>query len=886
MDDLEPVAPAAPENTGRKRRRHWRALLFAGALIVLLCVGVRWALPGILERGAAYASRHFLGLPARVGNVDLELFSGGLVLEDVSLGALPDGVAPLTASCDPPAIDANAALLHFGRISLKWSWRGLWDRKLLLRELTVGAPAVRVLREADGTINPLRHGRLSTGSAGAAQPDSKGHSAERSWDIEIQNFVLRSPEVFLVEEVSGQNLLSFSLERFELDHVTLRGRELGFGAVAVHGPVLTMKREMVFTEAKLPAEAGEKIVAATEAAQSEETEATAVHVDTIHVDRAKFSWLSKEGPLDVRLTLKASDLKAEQGHEFPVEASLEIGSGKLAVAGNLGILPPKFVGRATWDGLSFPPLLLAAIPEYAGWLRAADSSGDFQIRAALTDEPGAPFVKVSGHASLKNFHIAEPNQGLLSVSWNQLDISAREIFYPVPEEGKPVRPITADMKSLHIAGPKIYYHRPWSPIEELILAFMTDPPANPQTGQTPANDSADWIRLSIDSLQIDGGDIMMRDTTVTADSHVSNVSVSMQAFRFPEPVFDALAVSANLPSDSKLTVQGSLAAGFNGDFLIGLQDLELPPLSPYAEAAGIALKAGKATLQTKLQTRGAVIRADNDLVLNKLGVSMKNQDSFVKEFGMPVNLVLVLLRDVSGNISLKVPVQMDDKGTAISMGSIVGSATRAAILGALSSPLKIVGAGLEGIGGNNSARGPAAFSIAPIPFLPGTAEPAPGTDTRITKFVKLLKERPEAAMILKGKTGDSDRPALAEQTLLEQVRSGQKLPEVEGAGILTRRWVAEYLVKRNKRTATPLNSKDQKVFEQFLAAANISDERFSSLAKARAERIRGMLIAKGASSKSVSVGEPGLTGAPGVSGVEVSLGAMGDSGKLQESRRR
>ena len=102
-------------------------------------------------------------------------------------------------------------------------------------------------------------------------------------------------------------------------------------------------------------------------------------IKKIDISHAKFTWITKEGPLDLTLTLKAANVTADQGKRFPISLGLQIASGTISLDGDVGILPPSYSGKFTWSNLPFPPILLASLPELAAWLRSADSSGDLDV---------------------------------------------------------------------------------------------------------------------------------------------------------------------------------------------------------------------------------------------------------------------------------------------------------------------------------------------------------------------------------------------------------------------------------------------------------------------------------------------------------------------------
>lgn len=376
------------------------------------------------------------------------------------------------------------------------------------------------------------------------------------------------------------------------------------------------------------------------------------------------------------------------------------------------------------------------------------------------------------------------------------------------------------------------------------------------------------MEVSVSQLDLTEGDIKLHDTAAATSAALSHLAVSVSNLQYPATTFSWLSLQAMLPTTSRFMLEGSLSACWVGDFATSVQGLDLPPWNAYAKSFGVSLDAGTLSLQTKLSLNGSTIKADNEIVLSHLGLSLLNPNSFTREFGVPIDLTLALLQDPAGNIRLTIPVQFDETGSTVSKKEVAGSAMRAAVFGALSSPLKIIGAGLGAVtpqGKNSKASlGSNPILIPPLRSVAGSAEPPPEVAARARGIVKLLAERPEVALVLRGRTGAEDRPILAEQILLEQAAAGERLPEIPDAGFLARRWVGEYLAKRNRGESVTLDAKDSAVFLRFVAAVEVPRVRLDALSKARAEKVKALLVAKGAKPSSLIIGDPEAAGAPGV----------------------
>ena len=834
-----------------KRRLIWRRLLLLFAGVVVIVAGVRALAPLLVERGVAFGSRHYLGLPARVDNVDLSLLKGIVVLEGVSLGAEPDGVSPGAAAIAPPPIAPSGALLHLERISARLSWRDLFQKTIRLAEVTVESPSLRILREDDGGVDPLRHAKP------VAVPSKKNAaSTSEPWAVEIGWLALRTPNAVLADPANGRNPIEFSLESFELENVAFRGGDFALGAVGIRGPVLRVRKDLVLGGS------GNAKPAVDDAKSAAASRTRGYRVKKIDIERAKFTWVTEEGPLDVMMTLRALDITADEGARFPIDLALKIANADIRAAGDVGIFPLGYTGTLSWDGLPLPPLLLASAPGLAPWLRSADSSGDLKVDADIAGAHGPPTVKLSGRATVESLELADPGDREFSLGWKRLEAVIGGIALPILGDGKSARTTKVDFDLIRLVEPKVRYTHP-SPA----LNAMLGAPAGGSSGSTtkPASSrgaGASPAGITVAEFEVVGGDVEIRDTTVkpAAVTTIRDLSVTARSLHFPDPAAEAIAVRATLPTDSLLVIEGRLKPGSVGDFSVVLERLDLPTFNSYAAAAGASLDAGRISLKTRLQTRGATVRSDNDLVLQKFGISLRDPTSFSREFGMPIDLALALMSDPSGDIRLKIPIIVDEKGTTVAARTVIASALKAALLGAVSTPLKLLGA----TSGNKSGPVGDGVIIAPIGSRAGRAEPSPDAPARVAGLVKLLAQRPAMGLVLRGRIGPEDRPAVAEQVLLERIKAGQKLPEPGGAGFLARQRIGHILSNRARGNTAGLPDKDQVLLDRYLGAVGDIGDRLDALAKSRAEKLRDMIVASGLSAKLVTIGNREADGPPGV----------------------
>ena len=864
---MEPHPSASPSKVDRLRVfiREKRRLLIPTAVFILILVGLRLLLPTLIVRGTAYGSRYYLGLPARIDKVDLSLFKGKIVLESVSVASVPDKVTPFDAALNPPVIDSSTALLHCQRISVRLSWSSLLKKTVRFTEVSIDSPSIHLLREEEGRIDPFCHAKPLSPPSKTVKAPAKPSS--KPWAIVINQFALRSPNLVIVDPSLGRNLLEFSLQQFTLDDLSARGSDLGLGAIGIQGTVLRVQKDLLLASPSA-GRAAPKASSGTTTSQNPEASSDAsglgYRIKKIDIAHAKFTWITKEGPLDVTLTLKASNVTADQGKRFPISLALHIASGTIGLDGDVGILPPSYSGKFTWSNLPFPPILLASLPKLAAWLRSADSSGDLRIETDIPGVHGPPSIRLSGHSTIESLSIADPGNKEFSIGWKQLEMMMNEAVIPIPNGAKSLPSTKVNFELIRLVEPKIYYTHPASALNALlgISATSNSPIATMPNPAPPTSAGSSPVEARIALLELTGGSIEVHNTTLkpTAVSTISGLSISLHGVNYPDPSADTISIQGILPTNSMLAIDGNLKAGNVGCYTLSLKSLDLPPFTPYTAAAGATLDAGQISATTKLNTHGALMQIDNDLVLHKFGISLRDPNSFTRIFGVPIDLIIALLSDPSGDIKLTVPLRVDEKGSSVSTGAVIASALKTAILGAVSTPLKLLGGSFIG----KSATGPGIFTITPIKSPAGSPDLDSSASGRIDGLVKLLAQRPEIGLILRGRTSTDDRPSVAEQLLVERVKQGKGLPELDGAGFLARLRIKQFLSRRSKGKSASISVKDQPLFNRYLAAVEIPEDRLDTLAKLRAEKVREMLVAKGVNAGRLSIGNREAVGEAGV----------------------
>ena len=448
------------------------------------------------------------------------------------------------------------------------------------------------------------------------------------------------------------------------------------------------------------------------------------------------------GDLNVTGTITLTDVQAAppapQGIRVGLR-SLTVGVDELHVAGLLAQPGPsqgdlRFKGKIS---VVDPRLLAAGATDPAASVKTIDLAVDeinapaLLAKAAAEGRDAAPGnIKVRGTLRLVEPRAVAANPQQFSAAVKSIDVAFDEVLVPNPRDPKP-GPLRVRLGDVRIAQPNLRVTRTKDGIVLPQLAAATRAPApasapvpSPVAAATAASPSID---LSMALFQLSKGRIAFADRAVKPfySGAISALDIELKGVRFPELAASNVRVDATVAPSGKIKVTGSMGPS-GGTIYLKVDDMALSPFNPYATAySTYRIAHGSVTVATKASFAPGGYKADTSILLHQFDVSSAEGDSlFQQHFGIPLTVALALLRDMSGNITLDVPLEADQEGMRVGVGTIVAGALRSALVGTLTSPLKLIGMVLPG--SKEQAAAPPQ-----IVFRAGRAEPAPESEAQI-----------------------------------------------------------------------------------------------------------------------------------------------------------
>jgi len=213
-----------------------------------------------------------------------------------------------------------------------------------------------------------------------------------------------------------------------------------------------------------------------------------------------------------------------------------------------------------------------------------------------------------------------------------------------------------------------------------------------------------------------------------------------------------VAVEATINEKAELGVSGWATAADPPDFDIDveLQQLELPPLSPYAaNAVGLEIESGVFDTTTVAVASGGALEGNIDLVIEDLVLIPTSEEAAERAsaaIGAPVSAVVGLLEDEGGRISLGLPIAGTVEEPEVDPTEAISTAVAAALTSAFP-PTAIAGILMSESGG---------VEFRPITFEVGSAELDDEARETIDGFVALLNDKPRLEILPCGRATPAD----------------------------------------------------------------------------------------------------------------------------------
>ncbi len=713
-------------------------------------------------------------------------------------------------------------------------------------------------------------GRLDAGLAFAAQPGATPFAYGR--------VALRDLQVDVPDE--SEPALAWKRLDVEIQRLDVEKRLAHVKRVALeHAGVIVQPREAVPLPI-LPRPDGSAPPPPADPQPPPPAEPWSWRVDELQVRDSMAKVALEPPPLSIGIVkVTATGLSSERGSTAQVALEVREGDGTVALEGTLGLDPLAARQKLQVKGLEVQRLVAATGATPAGVAAKIDAALDI----GAEHDP----VTVAGTIGIHELGVAIKDNEDFAFAWRDFDMAIRELVLPgvLPGSPRTGAPIRVALDHLKLDAPNATLTRT---AEGFVLpvpsaaegaptptpAPVDTPPPAPAPPAAEAPPAASPVTAEIAELEIANGLVSFADRGVQPvyRGKISSLELRAKNLHYPENTFDAINLSLRAPGGAPIKVDGVREKNAVR-IQSRLDGLPLAQFNPYVKsAAGYSISRGAATFGSTVRWTPQSYQSENRLTLQSFTLAGAEGDSlFVQNFGIPLTLALGLLTDVSGKISLGIPVKGDrERGVSIKLGGIIGEALARAIVNAVASPLKLIGA--------VTMSGDKVGAIAPDPvgFIPGLAEIADDQWWRVEQLANFLPAVPTLKVVLSGMAGPADARALSEAAVLAEMKAGNRalgaLRNVASGG--DRGAIRDALEKRVRGVPGELEPDQMEQLDRWVAEKPVSDDQLRTLATARAARLQKVLATDyGIGADRVATGDVVIDREGGKPQVAINLGS-------------
>ena len=324
-------------------------------------------------------------------------------------------------------------------------------------------------------------------------------------------------------------------------------------------------------------------------------------------------------------------------------------------------------------------------------------------------------------------------------------------------------------------------------------------PGGPPTGRRTPNGVLETMRLEFREVRIDDGFIRFVDRTTTPafSEDLSRLEVRLTDLGNGPREHARLALQSVVGGDADLDLQGTIGALGSAPFidLVGeLRRFQLPSVDPYAAAnIGWIIKRGELQYKLRFKLDGTELSADNDVVVAHLQVApTSGGDEVKRRIGLPLGLIVALIKDQHGDIHATVPVAGTVNDPKFDLRETIWTAIKNVLVNIVTAPFKAIGRLFSG-GDKSSGDKLEEPKVDPVTFAAGSAVLSPPMEDHLVRVADFLRRSPFLNLALTPVPTRADAEALTNEAVTARLGAFQKEHGLDDAAAARAEYYKAYL---------------------------------------------------------------------------------------------
>ncbi|HYB70860.1 MAG TPA: DUF748 domain-containing protein, partial [Candidatus Bathyarchaeia archaeon] len=302
------------------------------------------------------------------------------------------------------------------------------------------------------------------------------------------------------------------------------------------------------------------------------------------------------------------------------------------------------------------------------------------------------------------------------------------------------------------------------------------------------------IDLSFKEIVIEDGYTRFLDhsTQPAFSEDVSKINLVVKDLTNKASQHASVAMQAVVGGDSTLDLKGEMAAigaPTYVDMALELKKFALPAANPYVDSLiGWFLKRGELTAKLDYKVDQDKLDAKNDILVGNLKVApARAPDEVKKRIGLPLGLIVALIKDGDGNIHVNVPITGTLSDKKFDFSDAIWTAVRNVIVNILKAPFRAIG-GLFTSGDKIDE-----IKVDPVTFAPGSAELSPEMERQTVRVADFMRRSPYVGLTLTSITSPEDVETLKARAVAQRLDRFQKEQGIGDPATAMRRYYQLYV---------------------------------------------------------------------------------------------
>ncbi len=448
------------------------------------------------------------------------------------------------------------------------------------------------------------------------------------------------------------------------------------------------------------------------------------------------------------ITLHVSKLSTAPGSRFGVDLHLGINrTGRVDVTGTAGLDPQVANLRFNVGDLEILPFQ----PYFAERVGLTVTSGTVslngQVGVTMPKPKGgakpAPEVDLTGKLAVADLTVLDNRRQDPLVSWSAFRVEGLRLTnHPLAVGIDQVALDDLDARVVKDAQGQLNVAQALAPpgAQPPVAAQQVSATPQPAAGAAPTGSP---VAVSIGDVVLKRAKVVFADESVQPHytAEVADLSARVAGLSSVAGSTAAVDLSATVNRSGKLKIAGKtnpLAHDLFLDVQLALDDVELPPASPYSgKFVGYAIGKGKLGLSLDYKVANRKLQAKNNLVLDQFTFGDKVASPVATR--APVRLAVALLKDRRGVIDVDLPISgsLDDPQFKVwpAVLKVLGNL----VVKAATAPFSLIAAAFGG--GDQLSR---------IDFVAGAATLDEDAQRKARSLGKALEERPGLSLEIEG----------------------------------------------------------------------------------------------------------------------------------------